>query len=411
MLTDSEIEGVVARSLAGLDLAGKRVLVLVPDQTRTMDMPLFFRSIAGELLGRVAKLDFMIALGTHPPLEEAAMEQLFGLSAEQRAGLYGEVGLLNHAWSDPEALVELGVIPADELAVISNGLLKVDVPVQMNRAVLEYDELLICGPVFPHEVVGFSGGNKYFVPGIAGPQIIDITHWLGALITCYEIIGTLDTPVRRLIDMAAAMIPTPRHAFCCVISQAGIHGLTFGTPEAAQREAAAISAQTHVRYVPHPYKRVLAMLPQMYDEIWVGAKGMYKLEQVVAEGGELIIYAPHIHEFSATHGAVIRQVGFHVRDFFALQWDKFKHLPWGVLAHSTHVRGAGSYDPATGIELPRITVTLATSIPEAECLAVGLGYRDPASIDVAAWTASDDPDLLVVPHAGEVLHRLESAAL
>jgi nickel-dependent lactate racemase len=407
MLTDTEVEEFVARSLDGLGLAGKRVLVLVPDQTRTMRIPLFFRAICERLLGSAAQLDFMVALGTHPPLDEATMLELFGLTPEERGEAYGAVGLLNHAWNDPSALVEVGVVPADEVAVISGGLLSVDVPVRLNRAVTEYDELLVCGPVFPHEVVGFSGGNKYFVPGIAGPEIIDITHWLGALITCYAIIGTIDTPVRRLIDRAAAMIPAARHALCCVISKAGIHGLTFGTPEAAQREAAALSAKVHVRYMPHPYRRVLAVLPEMYDEIWVGAKGMYKLEPVVADGGELIIYAPHIHEFSVTHGAVIRQVGFHVRDYFALQWERFRQLPWGVLAHSTHVRGAGSYDPATGVELPRIQVTLATGIPEDECRAVGLGYLDPASIDVAAWTAGDDPDLLVVPYAGEVLHRLE----
>ena len=85
--------------------------------------------------------------------------------------------------------------------------------VALNKLPLEYDHVLVCGPVFPHEVVGFSGGNKYLFPGIAGPEIIHFTHWLGAVITNYEIIGTKDTPVRAVIDRAAAS-STGRSRFC-----------------------------------------------------------------------------------------------------------------------------------------------------------------------------------------------------
>jgi lactate racemase len=405
-LADSDVAAIVARSLQTLPLVGQRLLVLVPDHTRTMRMPLFFRLFCEQLLGQVAKLDFMVALGTHPPLDEESLLRLFGITAEERSTTYAEVGLLNHDWQNPANLLHLGDIPADEIAELSAGLLRMPVPVRLNRAVLDYDQLLVCGPVFPHEVVGMSGGNKYFFPGIAGPDIIHITHWLGALITSYTIIGTTTTPVRQVIDRAAALIPRPRHAFCCVISPAGIHGLFFGPPEQAHLEAAALAAQTHIRYLDRPYNRVLSVLPTMYDELWVGSKGMYKLEPIVADGGELIIYAPHIRDFSATHGQVIRQIGFHVRDYFALRWDQFKHLPWGVIAHSTHVRGIGTYDLASGTETPRIRVSLATGISEAECQAVNLGYADYTSIDPAAWAAEGDPDTLVVQRAGEVLHRL-----
>ncbi len=408
LLTESKIETTVATALASLNLAGQRLLVLVPDHTRTMPLPLFFRLICDQLLGTVAQLDFMVALGTHPPLDEQALLRLFGISAEERATRYAAVRLINHTWDDPQALTLLGTIPADEIAALSGGLLHTEVPVRLNRAVLDYDQLLVCGPVFPHEVVGMSGGNKYFFPGISGPEVIDFTHWLGALITSYEIIGISNTPVRQVIDRAAALIPTPRHALCCVTSPAGTYGVFFGTPEAAHREAAALAAQVHIRYVDQPYQQVLSVLPLMYDEIWVGSKGMYKLEPVVADGGELIIYAPHISDFSATHGAVIRQIGFHVRDYFVLQWEKFKHLPLSVIAHSTHLRGMGSFDLQSGIERPRIRVTLATGISAADCHAVHLGYRDPASIDVAVWAARSDSELLVVPRAGEVLYRLAS---
>ncbi len=342
MLTEQQIEMIVADGLNGLALTDKRVLVIIPDATRTMPLPMFFRLITKQLLPRVTALDFLVALGTHPPMSDEALLRLVGLTVEEKAAQYPNVRLLNHAWKDPEALTTIGTIPASEIEQISNGLLSQDVPVRLNKLILDYDELLICGPVFPHEVVGFSGGNKYFFPGIAGADIIDFTHWLGALITSYTIIGTADTPVRRVIDRAASFIPRSRHALCSVVTHEGVEGLFFGTPEDAWRQAAKLSAQVHVRYVERPYRQVLSVMPKMYDEIWVGAKGMYKMEPVVADNGELIIYAPHIKEISVVHGVVIKQVGYHVRDYFVKQWDKYKHLPWGVLAHSTHLRGVGN---------------------------------------------------------------------
>lgn len=404
MLTERQIETIVADGLNSLALNDKRVLVIIPDATRTMPLPLFFRLIAQQLLPRVKALDFLVALGTHPPLSDEALLHLVGLTAEEKAARYPNIRLLNHAWKDPNALTTIGTIPASEIEQISHGLLSQAVPVRLNKLILDYDELLICGPVFPHEVVGFSGGNKYFFPGIAGADIIDFTHWLGALITSYTIIGTADTPVRRVIDRAASFIPVSRHALCSVVTHEGVEGLFFGTPEEAWQQAARLSAQVHVRYVERPYRQVLSVMPKMYDEIWVGAKGMYKMEPVVADGGELIIYAPHIKEISVVHGAVIRQIGYHVRDYFVKQWDKFKDLPWGVLAHSTHLRGIGTYE--NGVERPRITVTLATGIAREECEQVNLRYRDPASIDPDEWAARNDPDVLVVPRAGEYLYRL-----
>lgn len=403
-LTESEIEAKVVSGLDTLSLAQQRMLVLIPDSTRTMPLPLFFRLLVKHLRPRVRELAFLIALGTHPPMSEDAILKMFGLSRAERTSEYGDIQIVNHSWQDPHALVTLGEIPADEIAVLSMGLLPQAVPVRLNKMILDYDELLICGPVFPHEVVGFSGGNKYFFPGIAGQDIIDFTHWLGALITSYEIIGTTQTPVRAVIDRAAALIPRSRHALCSVLTHDGVAGVFFGTPEAAWAQAAELSSQLHIEWLNKPYARVLSVLPAMYDEMWVGAKGMYKTEPIVADGGEVIIYAPHLREISVVHGALIRQVGYHVRDYFVKQWDKFKHVPWGVLAHSTHLRGIGTYD--NGIECPRIRVTLATRIPEEECRAVNLGYCDPASINLQEWQSDTSGETLFVPRAGEVLYRL-----
>jgi nickel-dependent lactate racemase len=262
---------------------------------------------------------------------------------------------------------------------------------------------LVVGPVFPHEVVGFSGGNKYFFPGVAGQAVIDLSHWLGALLTSYALIGTRGTtPVRALIDRAAALVPTRRLCLALVVRD-GVRAVAFGTPEQAWAEAAEVSARVHVRYLDRPYRRVLALVPPMYPDMWTAAKGMYKLEPVVADGGTLVLYAPHVVDFSVTHGDVLAQVGYHVRDYFLGQWERFSGLPRGVLAHSTHLRGVGTWDAATG-EHPRVDVVLATGIAPERCAAHALGYLDPRAVDPERWAR--DPDTLVVPHAGELLHRL-----
>jgi len=397
----------MGEALAGADLAGKRVLILIPDSTRSGPTDLFFRLFHELLWSRCSTLDYLIALGTHQPMEREAIHRLLGVTSEEMTGRYAGVRVFNHLWDRPDTFHTLGEIGASEIENLSRGLLAESVPVAINKMIFDYDRLIVCGPVFPHEVVGFSGGNKYFFPGISGPEIIDLTHWLGALITSYEIIGTRETPVRAVIDRAAALIDIPKLCFSPVVRDEGLAGLFIGTPEEAWRAAADLSATLHILYVERPFQRVLSVMPERYDDIWTAAKGMYKLEPVVADGGELIIYAPHITEISYTHGRILDQVGYHVRDYFVKQWDRFKDFPWGVLAHSTHLRGIGSYK--NGVERPRVRVTLATGIPRERCERLNLGYRDPSAIDPTEWADFEDDSTLVEPHAGEVLYRLRAS--
>jgi len=404
-MTETQVREIVSTGLDGLDLADKRVLLIVPDGTRTAPIGLMFRLIHDTIGAEVKALDVMIALGTHPPMSEAAIRQRLEISVEEREGAYAKVGFLNHAWDDPNALVHLGKIPAADTASLSDGLFAMDVDVTINRAALEYDHLLIVGPVFPHEVVGFSGGAKYLFPGISGPEILNFFHWLGAVITNPRIIGHKWTPVRKVVNRAAEMVPTRCHAFCLVVNGASLAGVFFGPTTEAWSQAANLSAQVHIVRKPRPFHTVLSCAPPMYDEMWVGGKCMYKLEPVVADGGELIIYAPHIHEISRVHGAHIERIGYHVRDYFLAQWDRFKDEPWGTLAHSTHVRGIGTYED--GVERPRIVVTLATGIPEEVCRRINLGYRDPSSIDPNSYRDREEEGVLLVPKAGEMLYQLE----
>jgi lactate racemase len=408
-LTEAEIRELVAQALDAAALDGKRVLILIPDRTRTAPIPQMFRLFHELLSPRTAALDYLIALGTHQPLDDAAINQLVGVTAAERATTFAGINIFNHRWDLPETFTMLGTIAAAEIRKMTGGLLDQSVDVRLNRLIFDYDQIIICGPVFPHEVVGFSGGNKYFFPGIGGAEVINFSHWLGALITSYSVIGTKQTPVRRVIDRAAGMIDRAKLCFSMVVKGESLAGLFIGAPEAAYEAAADLSSRLHIQWVERPFKRVLSVMPAMYDDIWTAAKGMYKLEPVIADGGEVIVYAPHIDEISYTHGQLLDEIGYHTRDYFLKQWERFKHYPGGVLAHSTHLRGMGEYDAETGIETPRIKVTLATRISEERCRRLNLGYLNPDQINLDDWRGREAEGILLVPKAGEMLYRLKPA--
>ncbi len=405
-LTAAQVRDLVGRAVSELDPRWKRILVLTPDGTRTMPLPLLV-DLLEELLGpTAAALDYLVALGTHRPMSDEELSRLFGRPVVN--GRAGRSRVINHR-SDPDALALVGVLSAEEVGEITDGLLVEAVPVRVNRLVLDYDALLVCGPVFPHEVVGFSGGNKYFFPGIGGPEVIDLTHWLGALLSSHDVIGSGYTPVRALIDRAAALIDRPKACFAAVVSHEGLDGLYFGDPHEAWTAAAQLSARVHVTWVERPFRKVVSVMPPMYEDLWTAAKGMYKVEPAVADGGEVVIYAPHLSEVSFTHGPAIEAIGYHCRDYFLAQWERFRGRPWGVLAHSTHLKGLGSYDAVSGVETPRVTVTLATGISEERCRRLNLGYLDPAAVDLESLMNREDEGILVVPKAGERLYKVRPA--
>ena len=406
-LTESEVRALMSEAFAKIDLNGKRVLIIIPDSTRTAPLPLFFRLFHDMLWGRVKALDYLVALGTHPVMSEEALNRLVGVTPQERETTYAGVQIFNHDWDSPDTFAKVGTIPAEEIEHLTDGLLSQEVAVTINRMVFDYDQVMLLGPVFPHEVAGFSGGNKYFFPGISGQEVINFTHWLGALITSKSIIGTPYTPIRAVIDRAVSFIDVPTLCFALVVMHDGLAGLYIGPPKTAWEQAVALSASRHIIYMDKPFKRVLSIMPVMYDDLWTAAKGMYKLEPIIADGGEVVIYAPHITEISYTHGEIIDQIGYHVRDYFVKQWDRFKDYPWGVLAHSTHLRGMGEYDADHDLENPRIQVTLASGIPRERCERINLGYLDPSTIDISEWENRENEGILVVHKAGETLYRLK----
>ncbi|MBE0689654.1 MAG: DUF2088 domain-containing protein [Anaerolineae bacterium] len=406
LLETDAIHQTLAAGLAGR-FANARVLALIPDHTRSIPLPMIFRRVVS-LLHDVKQLDFMVALGTHPPLSSDSLNALVGISQEERETTYKHIGLLNHSWDDPGALVQIGVLEKAQIQQIAGDVwhpsLGDDTPIRINRLALEYDHILIIGPTFPHEVVGFSGGDKYLFPGISGAEMINTTHWLGALMTVLNTIGIKQTPVRGMIDAAAACLSTPITLVSMVVVGEGLAGVFVGDYLSAWSSAADLSSERHIRWVDAPYQRVLSHASPMYDELWTAGKAMYKLDPAVATGGELIIYAPDLDTVSHVHGKYIYQVGYHVRDYYLKQWERFKDFPLSVLAHGTHVRGSGTYE--NGVERARVQVTLATKIPREDCERLALGYLDPSEIYLEHWQGRTDEGILYVPKAGEILYRV-----
>ena len=407
VLQEQDVESIIRQGTPSGLYENKRVLVLTPDATRTCPLPMMVRALRQTIGERCARLDFMVALGTHTPLPPESILALYGISNPRQE--FPRSAFYNHEWDRPDTFRRIGTLLPKEVETISAGIMSEEVPIEINTRIFDYDLVLIAGPVFPHEVVGFSGGAKYLFPGISGGEFLHFFHWLSAVISCKKIIGIKDTPVRRAIDRAMAEITIPVHCLAMVVNHAsGLCGLYSGEVREAWSQAADLSARVHIVTQRKPFKLVLGKAPGMYDEIWTAGKVMYKLEQIVAGQGTLIIYAPHIHEVSRTWGRYIESVGYHIREYLLAHMDRLRDVPRGVLAHLTHVRGTGTY--TGGIERPDVNLVLATSIPEEVCRRINVGYLDPRSIRLTDYMNREDEGVLFVDHAGEILHRLAGEA-
>ena len=400
------VSELVGNALPVEDYRGKKILLIVPDSTRTAPVGLLFKTIYDQIGKSTEALDVMIALGTHPPMSEKEICERLEISEDQRQTRYESVKFHNHEWDNPDALREIGVIPASDISKLSDGRFEMELPVTINQRLFDYDQLIIVGPVFPHEVVGFSGGNKYLFPGVSGPELLNFFHWLGAVISNPKINGHKWTSVRKVVDRAGGMVNVEKRCFAMVVRpDKSLAGLFFGTPESAWEAAVDLSDKTHIIYKNQPFHTILSCAPPMYDDVWVGGKCMYKLEPVLADGGELIIYGPHINSISHTHDAGLTEIGYHCSAWLLENWSKYKDYPWGLLAHSSHVKGIGKV--IDGVEKPRANVTLATGISPEICSQINLGYRDHNSINIEDYADREEEGILLVRKAGEMLYRLE----
>jgi nickel-dependent lactate racemase len=408
-LREEELHTILDEALRVIE-RHKRVLAIIPDKTRDDNTDLLF-PFAEEFLRRkeVAQFDVLVAQGTHPPMTEE--QKLSKIGFAKKAGQYFSGKLFDHRWDEPEELVTLGELSAQEVGRVTEGLISRAVPVRLNRLLAPgvYDTVLIFGATLPHEVAGFAGGAKYIFPGVAGPELTHTTHWLGALAGIEKVIGQIETPTRHLIEAAADFIPAQIISLNTVVTRNSegtlrTHAFFAGDIREAFRRAAEVSSRVHVRYSGRKYKRVVALLDEHYDELWVGGKASYKLGSIIEEGGELIIFAPHLKAISQTHGRLIEKYGYAplecVREMLQHSQELGDNLC--VAAHLAHVTYAGRLDEH-GRVVPRYRITMATGVDEAVCERVKLGFMDYRSFDLNSFES--DPETLIVRDAGRDLYK------
>src|SRR5712691_623247 len=260
-LSNAELSEIVAQALQSIE-PGKRVLAIIPDKTRDDNTDILF-PIAAQFLARkqVAQFDALVAQGTHPPMSETQKWAKVGSGSSAIPGL-GRI--FDHQWDRADELVTLGHLSAARVNELTDGLINESVSVRLNALLSPgvYDTVLVFGATMPHEVAGFAGGAKYFFPGVAGPELTHMTHWLGALATIENVIGRVETPTRRVIEAAAAFVPAEVISFTSVTTRdrTGLHthALFAGDLNESLRRAAAVSASVHIKYTGRKYKRVVA---------------------------------------------------------------------------------------------------------------------------------------------------------
>ena len=426
-VSGESLQALLHEALGQIGPSERRFLALVPDDTRKFPVAVLFQFLDSALTGRADQLDAMIAQGTHSPMPtEAKRAWVFGDDD------YPNSQVFDHAWDDPDALSKIGVLPLhDQLARFGSNAKHApllgfdrDMPIRVNSCLLDYDRLLLVTRVQPHEVAGFAGGAKQIFPGVSGPEMINLLHAIGSLQTNRAIHGVMPNPVRALIDDMAENVPVPITSICLVIDDHSdvIHGafVQMNGWRESVTEAATLSREVNIEYVPQRVQRLIATMPKradgewLYPDLWTGAKLVLKTEDAVADGGELVVLAPDLSSISDTHGTLIREIGYHTYAYFLSQpstWQAANATPI-ALNGSALVKGEG--EMCDGKEVPRIDVRLATAIPPEECARLNLGYENPAT--VAKEVASALPnvvehDRLVLPSAGSVLWRYKPGVL
>jgi nickel-dependent lactate racemase len=406
-LSPTDLHAILEQSLLSV-APGARVLSIIPDKTRDDNTDILF-PIATQILQarQISQFDALVAQGTHVPMTDEEKRSKIGANENAVPGL-GHV--YDHQWNVPEELVTIGDLSAARVTELTGGLITNSVSVNLNRRLGPgvYDTIIIFSATVPHEVAGFAGGAKYLFPGVAGPDLTHATHWLGALAGIENVIGRVETPTRHMIEAAADFVAAQIITLNSVITREEdnrlrTHALFAGDFRAAFRRAAEVSRQVHIKYTGRKYQRVVALLDEHYDELWVGGKASYKLGGIIEEGGELIIYAPHLRSISETHGRLIEKYGYapldRVREMVALSTELQNNL--AVAAHLAHVSYAGQRDEQ-GRVIPRYRITMASALDEETCRRVHLGFMDHEKFRREDY--ENDRDTLVVERAGRDLY-------
>ncbi|MGL4512773.1 MAG: gluconokinase, GntK/IdnK-type [Lacipirellulaceae bacterium] len=389
-----------------LDAGVKRLLLLPPDHTRLHSFagPITTR-LYQRLAGRV-HIDVMPTLGTHKPMTAAQLRLMFGDAIPRER-------IIDHDWR--EGLETLGSLPAEFLAEHSSGRMEWPVPVAVSKHVVSggYDLVLSIGQVVPHEVIGFANHTKNVCIGAGGGDLLQTSHFLGAVVGIEEVLGTADNPVRRLVDEAFYWFVRPRvdlRFLLTVVDGRGaaprLRAFCAGTDSDSFRWAADLACRTNVERVERPLERCVVTLdPREFHSTWLGNKAVYRTRKAMADGGELVVLAPAIDTFGEdpTIDALVRKHGYRGTDatLAALETDPGLKANLSAAAHLIHGSSEGRF---------RVTYCPGPGLVREEVEGVGYNYR-PYAEAAAEYAVEGRADGWHTTNAGEPFYYLRNPAL
>jgi nickel-dependent lactate racemase len=289
-----QIEEAVDKSMRGMDL--NKVLIIPPDFTRFHSMAGMIAEIYYNKLKDSCRVDILPALGTHDPMTEDECREMFGSVPFEL--------FVEHDWEND--VVKIGEVPAAFVNEVSEGLINVSVPVEVNKMLLDdnYDLIISIGQVVPHEVVGMANYSKNIFVGCGGSQMINSSHMLGAFYGMERIMGRDFSPVRKVFDYAEQNFinKLPLMYFLTVTTAVGddvdIHGAFVGRERALFESAVALSREKNLNYLDEaPEKMVVYLTDKEFKSTWLGNKAIYRTRMAIADEGELVILAPGVHKF------------------------------------------------------------------------------------------------------------------
>jgi len=323
----------------------KKVIAIPPDFTR-------FHSRAGDLTNYVYEYygdkltDVLPALGTHFPMTATEIQKMF---PRVPASLFRV-----HNWR--EDVVTVGTVPGDYVKEVSEGAVDYPVPIQVNRLLMEgdYDLILSLGQVVPHEVIGMANYNKNIFVGVGGAECINKSHFIGATYGMERIMGRALSPVRKVLNYASTHFSQhlPIVYMHTVIAEGKdglqMRGLYIGDDFECFEKAASLSLETNFRMMDREMKKVVVYLdPSEFRSTWLGNKSIYRTRMAIADGGDLIVLAPGLHQFGEDpiNDQLIRKYGY-VHTPQVLQYVKENEdlqNGLGVAAHLIHGTSEGRF--------------------------------------------------------------------
>ena len=346
-----------------LGVAPKRVLLLPPDMSRFHSDAGNLTQIAYALLSPGAQVDIMPAIGTHYAMTETELREMFGPDIPLSC-------FKEHDWRNEVRV--LGEVPPEKIREFSEGALEYPMEVAVNTLLLDgdYDLILSLGQIVPHEVIGMANYTKNICVGVGGSDMINKSHFLGAVYGMEKIMGRADTPVRKALDYAFKTFLGHLPIFFIMTvmgkqdEQLVMRGLFCGDKDdEAFQKAARLSQQVNLDLLDRQVEKMIVYLdPAEFKSTWIGDKAIYRTRLVMADGGDLIILAPGLKEFGEDpeNDRLIRKYGYKgtTRTLQAVEENEELQNSLGAAAHLVHGSSEGrfniTYCPGSGVSQKEI---------------------------------------------------------